>query len=86
MINEYDFTLEGADLFQFEEDLNEHQGCWLYFDKLPPPEEEDPKKAGAKGAPKGKVSVEEIKPVHGKVWLDLTDLQSPGNKYTFYQR
>lgn len=53
---------------------------YLYIDKLPPPEEEDPKKAAAKAAPK-KGAAEELKPVHGKVWLDLSLLAEPGQYY-----
>jgi hypothetical protein len=30
--------LEGTELRQFESDINESRGCWVYFDKLPPPE------------------------------------------------
>lgn len=64
---------------KFEQDVNESHGCWLYFDKLPPPEDEDPKK---KPTAKGKANVEEIKPVHGRVWIDLTPLLNPGVKST----
>jgi hypothetical protein len=59
----------------FEIIINENKGCWLYLEKLPPPEEEDPKKAGGKAAPKGKAPVEEIKPVFGVAWIDLTRFQ-----------
>lgn len=57
--------------------VNEKFGCWLYFDKLPPPEEEDPKKAKAPAA-KGKVPIEELKPTFGKTWVDFTWLRYPG--------
>lgn len=63
---------------RFESDVNENGGCWLHFDKMPPVEEEDHKKAaGAKGAPKGKGQTEELKPVHGKVWINLENLMNP---------
>lgn len=39
------------------------------FDKLPPPEDEDPK--AKKPAAKSKVPVEELKPVYGQAWMDL---------------
>jgi hypothetical protein len=54
----------------------DYGGLWLYFDKLPPPEEEDAKKGGAKAAPK-KGAVEEMKPTHGKAWLDLSIFKQP---------
>ena len=41
---------------------------------MPPPEEEDPKK---KAPSKAKGQVEEVKPVHGKAWLDLSRLKGP---------
>lgn len=53
--------------------INEKNGCWLYFEKLPPPEEEDPKKA--KAPAKGKAQIEEMKPVYGVAWVDFTALQ-----------
>ncbi|CDW74115.1 tetratricopeptide repeat protein [Stylonychia lemnae] len=71
-------TLNGEDLLKFEEDVFERQGVYLYFDKLAPAEDEDPKKGGAKAAPK-KGGTEEMKPVHGRVFLDLTQLLIPGN-------
>jgi hypothetical protein len=48
----------------------------LFFEKLPPSEEEvDPKKpAGGKAPPKGKAPTEELKPVYGVAWIDLTRL------------
>jgi hypothetical protein len=55
--------------------VNENKGCWIYVDKLPPPEEEDPKKT--KAPPKGKAPVEELKPVYGKAWVDFTLLNIP---------
>lgn len=51
--------------------VNEYGGCWLYFNKLPPPEEEDPKKAKAA---KSKVPIEEMKPTYGRTWIDFTIL------------
>lgn len=47
--------------------------CYLYLEKLPPAEEEDPK--GKKAPAKGKAPVEEIKPVFGIAEVDLTPLQ-----------
>ena len=49
-------------------EVHESEGAWLYFDKLPPVEEEDPKK---KVPVKGKVNVEETKPTHGRVWINF---------------
>ena len=64
-------------LIDFDDIIHsEKGGCWLYFDKLPPPEEEDPKKA--KAAPKGKAPVEELKPTYGRVWIDMRDLKTVG--------
>eukprot|EP00347_Sterkiella_histriomuscorum_P008804 403343688 len=76
-IIEFKFTLEGEDLFQFEQEVTDKKGIYLFFDKLPPVEEEDPKKAGQKAAPK-KGAVEEMKPTHGRVWIDLYCLSEPG--------
>lgn len=67
-------------LMELDEMINVDGGCFLYFDKLPPPEDEDPKKA--KGAPaKGKVPVEEMKPLYGKAWVDFGTLQNPGANF-----
>jgi hypothetical protein len=55
--------------------VHEAGGCWMYFDKLAPLEEEDPKK---KAAAKGKALVEEIKPAFGKAWINLKSLQNIG--------
>lgn len=66
--------LSGDKIIEFDDLVNDKGGCWLYLDKLPPPEEEDPKKA--KAAPKGKVPTEELKPAYGRVWVNLKDLQS----------
>ena len=76
--NTFTGKLSYDDLRKFEEDVYERKGCYLYFDKLPPPEEEDPKKAGGK-APAKKGAVEELKPVHGRVWIDLSYITHPGH-------
>jgi hypothetical protein len=73
--------IKGEDLLKFENDVNEERGQWIYFDKLPPIEEEDPKK---KAAAKGKVVSEEVKPVSGRAWIDLTAFQgSSGNSLEY---
>jgi len=72
---ELEVEKEGSSLREFEAQVNEDGGCWLYFEKLPPPEEDDPKK---KAPPKGKAPVEELKPVKGKAWVDLIPFQWPG--------
>jgi hypothetical protein len=48
--------------------------------KLPHIEAPADEKAGAKkgGAKKGGPSLEDIKPVFGKAWVDLSELQKPG--------
>jgi predicted Zn-dependent protease len=65
-------------LIELEETIKTEQGCWIYFSKLLPKEEEeapDPKKKGkgGKGAP-----TEDEKPVYGRAWLDLSTLKEPG--------
>ena len=64
-------------LLEFDDLVNEKGGCWVYLDKLPPVEEEDPKKA--KAPPKGgKVPTEELKPVYGRAWVNLVTFREPG--------
>lgn len=61
--------------------ITKEKGCWLKFNRVPPPEEEitDPKakKApppkGGKGAP-----AEDLKPCFGRAWIDFSELKEPG--------
>lgn len=69
---------------KFESNVTDHNGCWVYLDKIVPKEEEIVAATGA-GAkkpvapPKGKaVAVEEVKPTFGRAWIDLTPLMHPG--------
>lgn len=77
--------LDSAALRAFESSVCDQKGCWVYFDKHVPREEEaaagsDPK---AKKPPaKAKTqSPEDIqKPTHGRAWLNLTPLLTPGTQ------
>lgn len=71
----------GFELIELEEAIKVDGGTWLKFYKVPYSNpSQAATQAGAKGAPaKGKVAVvDEIKPVIGKAWLPLTELQKPG--------
>ena len=73
----------GFELIEFEEFVKEDGGAWLLFSKLPvqEPAAAEEAKGGKKAPAKGKAAAtEEIKPVYGKVWVDLGDLSSPGAK------
>lgn len=76
-----DITLNGSELQRFEREINENRGVWLYFDKLPPAEEDAAAKGGKPpaGKPGAKVggAVEELKPVNGRAWIDLTVFSNP---------
>jgi hypothetical protein len=73
------------ELIELEDMVNNEKGCWLKFNRVPPPEEEitDPKAAaaqkkaapakGAKGAP-----IEDLKPTFGRAWVNFEDLLHPG--------
>lgn len=50
--------------------INDQNGCYLYFEKYPTVEEEDPKKG--KAPAKGKAPTEDLKPVYGCAWIDFT--------------
>lgn len=71
-----EIVLSGADLQKFEQEVNDKRGVWLYFDKLPPAEEDAAAKGGKPpaGKPGAKAggAAEELKPVNGRVWIDLT--------------
>ena len=67
----------------------DERGCYVYFDRLVPAEDEaqeeskDKKKAPAKAAPKKAKqdqNQEEAKPTHCRGWLDLTGMMHPGVK------
>ena len=72
--------LSDAQLRDFESSVCDSKGCWVYFDKIVPHEEEEKdaptggKKPPAKAPPKGKpqTTTEEAKPTHGRAWLNLT--------------
>jgi len=74
-------TLSAAEIQKLEQDINDHKGIWLYFDKLPPAEEDAAAKggkppAGKPGAKPGGAT-EEMKPVNGRAWIDLTQFSDP---------
>lgn len=71
----------GFELIELEEAVKVDGGCWVKFIKAP---NANPATAvaaaGAKGAPpkaKG-APADEAKPIIGKAWLNLADLQKPG--------
>lgn len=70
----------GFELIELEEAVQQDGGCWLKFYKVPAVNPNAAAAAGGKAAPpKGKgAPTEEAKPVFGKAWLPLTDLQKPG--------
>jgi len=75
----------GFELIELEEAVKIDGGCWIKFVKVPNANPANAvAAAGAKGAPpKAKAPVtDEIKPVIGKAWLDLSDLQKPGSTKT----
>jgi hypothetical protein len=71
-----DVVLTGAELQKFEQQISDNKGIWLYFDKLPPAEEDAAAKGGKPpaGKPGAKAggATEELKPVYGRAWIDLT--------------
>lgn len=77
------------ELRKFESAVIDNQGCWIYFDRLVPKDEEE-EVTGGKADPKKKAppakkgakdaNVEDMKPTHCKGWLDLTPLMHPGAK------
>jgi hypothetical protein len=76
-------------LRKFESQVIDDRGCFIYFDKIVPVEEEhqDEKAGGKKAAPKAPAKkaakdavVEEAKPTHCRGWFDLTPLMHPGTK------
>lgn len=80
--------LTADEVMRLESDTVDNQGCWVYFDKLVPKEEDavtqqatsQKKTAPSKGKPTG-VPVEEAKPVFARAWLDLTPLLHPGGTH-----
>lgn len=69
-------TKNGESLRIFEKEVNEDIGCYIYVDRLPPVEEEDPKKA--KTVAKGKAPIEELKPSSSVGWVSFLELANPG--------
>jgi len=53
-------------------------GNWLYFSRYIDRDEEELEKL-KKAPPKG-LSKEDIQPVFGRAWVDLSSLQTPGQK------
>ena len=70
-------------MIELEEAVRHDGGAWLKFMKLPQVEQQQDEKAAAKKAPakKGAQSAEELKPVFGKAWVDLSELKKPGAKF-----
>jgi len=63
----------------FEEYVNQEQGCWIVFDKIPPLDEDDKKKK----PPAGKKPVgEPEKMIRGKAWINLADFIKQGGIQT----
>ena len=59
------------------------KGCWLRFIKMVPVVPEAEAAAGGKGAKapakgKGAAPTDDLKPVFGKAWVDLTEISLPG--------
>ena len=69
---------QGFELIEFEEAVKNDGGCWLTLLKLPQQEAPAEEKGGKKAAPKKGQNADEVKPIFGKAWVDLTDLQKPG--------
>lgn len=87
--NTQEQNIIGAALRKFESQVIDDRGCFIYFDKIVPAEEEnhDEKAGGKKAAPKAPAKkqakdavVEEAKPTHCRGWFDLTPLMHPGVK------
>lgn len=71
---------QGFELIELEEAITRNQGCWLILSKCPAIEAPAEEKAGGKkaAAKKGQANAEDLKPIFGKAWLDLSDLNQPG--------
>eukprot|EP01022_Parablepharisma_sp_SALTPOND_P011618 TRINITY_DN1488_c0_g1_i1.p1 TRINITY_DN1488_c0_g1~~TRINITY_DN1488_c0_g1_i1.p1 ORF type:complete len:981 (+),score=184.79 TRINITY_DN1488_c0_g1_i1:3966-6908(+) len=65
-------------LTAFEEYVNQSRGCWIYFNRLPPLEDEDPKKKPKAGAAKKPGTELDNKPISARAWLPLEELMIPG--------
>ena len=90
-INEAVSVVAESGLRAFESAIIDEHGCYVYFDRLVPVEDEtqeaegkDKKKAPAKAAPKkatkNAADAEDSKPTHCRGWFDLTPLMHPGVK------
>lgn len=73
---------QGFELIELEEAIKNDGGCWLTLMKLPLPEAPAEEKGGKKAAPKKGQNVDDLKPIFGRAWVDLTDLQKPGANTT----
>ena len=73
--------MQGFELIELEEAIKNDGGCWLTLMKLPQPEA-PPEEKGKKAPPKKGQNMDDIKPIFGKAWVDLTDLQKPGSNTT----
>jgi len=73
---------QGFELIELEEAIKNDGGCWLKFMKLPQPEAPPEDKGGKKAPPKKGQNPDDIKPIFGRAWVDLSDLQKPGSNNT----
>lgn len=70
---------QGFELIELEEAIKNDGGCWLTFMKLPAPEAPAEDKGGKKAPPPKKgQSADDMKPIFGRAWVDLSDLAKPG--------
>lgn len=69
---------QGFELIELEEAIKNDGGCWLTLMKLPQPEAPAEEKGGKKAAPKKGQNLDDLKPVFGRAWVDLSDLKKPG--------
>lgn len=85
-----ELDMQDDQLRSFESSVCDQKGCWVYFDKIVPREEDtvtssDPKAKKAPPKNKGAAAEDVQKPTHGRAWLNLTPFLSPGQK-TITQR
>lgn len=73
---------QGFELIELEEAIKNDGGCWLTLMKLPQPEAPAEEKGGKKAPPKKGQNLDDLKPIFGRAWVDLTDLRKPGANST----